>query len=454
MGNTIQLVDAISASPTVRLDLNDESKWFCETFLAPPPRLRRASSVNAMRDGINVSSSQYDARTLQLGLRLITTTQDLNATELQKLFRELDRETNVLKYQPNGATKPVFFRLYRSDAADLVDMVAQKAGRVTNIDLLAEPFAYGLREDLSQILFTNAATAVSGALAYQQVTGIIGDVASPIIAWATREPDTSAGWYVVRSDRAPILQEVEGWTNGTDTTTVSSDASLSNSGGKSISFGTPTIAPRMTKTGLTLTARGTYRVVAQVRSSSGSLTCDFELAAIPPAGTGVLQTVLYTTGIPVAGTTNEIVDLGLIRFPEAMVGSTELENGIAELDLYVARSAGSGSLIVDWIGLIPAGDDTESAIIDADYSAGSLATMVLDGILDREYAVDQASPWTAGAVVITTSLIRRSGAYPLLKPNTTNHFVFLRYGVSGISNSTGLLISYWPKYLHVRPSTT
>lgn len=155
MGDLVRFVDSIATSPTVRLDINDEASWFVRSFSAPPPRLRRSVAQNAMRDGISVGASQYDARTLTIELELVKSTQDASATEVQKLFRELDRASNYLMYQPNNLTKPVFFRLYRSDTSQLEDVIAQAAMRRFTIELLAEPFALGLRETLGPFTVSN-----------------------------------------------------------------------------------------------------------------------------------------------------------------------------------------------------------------------------------------------------------------------------------------------------------
>ena len=144
-GNLVQFVDSIAASPTVLLNINDEVTWTVDTFDAPPPRLRRSVANNAMRDGAFVSSSTYDNRVLSIGLDLRAANQDTWATEFQKLARILDGASSILKYQPNGASKPVFFKTYRSQMVD-VDMSVVGQGSVfVTVELLADPLAVGTR---------------------------------------------------------------------------------------------------------------------------------------------------------------------------------------------------------------------------------------------------------------------------------------------------------------------
>ena len=124
MADVIQFVDAPSVSPTVRLDINDDGKWSAREFLPNLPRLRRSQSQNMLRDGGHVAASVYDMRTLVVSLDLNCATQDIAAAEVQKLARELDRETNYIRYQPTDATFPVFFKTYRSDVSNLVRFAA------------------------------------------------------------------------------------------------------------------------------------------------------------------------------------------------------------------------------------------------------------------------------------------------------------------------------------------
>ena len=228
--DVIKFVDSIASSVTVRLDINDGTTWRTGRFEAPPPRLRRATSQNAMRDGINVSSSQYDARTLTIGLTLVHTSEDAKATEIQKLARELDRDVNFLMYQPVGATKPVFFRLFRSDMSQLEQFTGTPSSLAKpTIELLAEPFALGLLETLGPYTVAYDPAGTNGC--YFDVTGVIGDVeALPSISWPQAAAASSFVYGLRRRgtpSAMPFLLQAESMTAGTDTSVQAHSANYS-----------------------------------------------------------------------------------------------------------------------------------------------------------------------------------------------------------------------------------
>ncbi|OKI47311.1 carbohydrate binding domain-containing protein [Micromonospora sp. CB01531] len=151
MPDVVQFVDSISATPTVRLDLNDDQVWSLKyegTDFTPPP-LRRAVAQTLLADGGRVTAAAYDNRLLRLRLELKDTTVDAVASRTQELMRELDRPTNILKWQP-GTTEPVFFRTMRSDTNRVTEVPGTGTFKLFDVDVLAEPFAYGLKETLPQ----------------------------------------------------------------------------------------------------------------------------------------------------------------------------------------------------------------------------------------------------------------------------------------------------------------
>ena len=149
----VQFVDSISATPTVRLDVN-ASPWSVrrqETQLPPPP-LRRAVVSSLLQDGERIPAAAYGNRVITLRLGLDETiTDDAAAGYIQTLTRELDRASNLLKWQP-GTSNPVFFKTLRADYDALVWDPVQK---VATVSLPAEPFAYGLKEVLPTAVVSN-----------------------------------------------------------------------------------------------------------------------------------------------------------------------------------------------------------------------------------------------------------------------------------------------------------
>jgi hypothetical protein len=157
LGDIVQFVDSIASSPTVRLDLNNENPWalrYDGTDLSPP-LLQSAWSDTLLADGALQVASAYGNRTLRLRLELITSTVDAQATALQNLQREMDRATNFLRWQPTGATNPVFFRTMRSAGNRITEYPGAGTLRVVDVEIQAEPFGYGLKQTLAPVTVYN-----------------------------------------------------------------------------------------------------------------------------------------------------------------------------------------------------------------------------------------------------------------------------------------------------------
>jgi hypothetical protein len=151
--DVVQFVDTISTTPVVRLNLNNEAPWATTAVDASPPPLKQAWSGTLLADGERLSAAAYANRQLRLSLELITASQDASAGALQALWRELDRPSNLLMYQPEGATNPVFFRTLRSMDNSVQDYAGGGPAtlRTVDVEIAAEPFALGLRETLPQV---------------------------------------------------------------------------------------------------------------------------------------------------------------------------------------------------------------------------------------------------------------------------------------------------------------
>jgi len=457
MTDLIAFVDAISTSPTVRLDLNDDAGPFqCLPPSMPPPRLRRAMSQNAMRDGGQVSSSSYDLRTITLTLDLRTPDQDSNALQLQKLARELDRPTNILKYQPVGASKPVFFRTFRSDMAQLADVIAQKAMRQVTIELLAEPFALGLDESLSG---TFTLDGLAGSYEKELPT-ILGDVAAPLVIDVLNAdlplmsgPTWLAAQAVPIGITAPTMARVATnaafGTLGTDTTgTTGAGTGYWNGDYISVSFATnASMVTRATISQPTLAA-GTYRILARVAETSGSST--YSLRVIRQD----LDTGASITWVPDGSGT---LDLGLFRFPfgthdmGAVDGHTIL-NDPANQPWYLQarRLTGAGSLRIDGLLWVPTiMDDAVSnstALVERPTFPGVAPGTVIDAESDQGYVRS-----SGGAVTDSLPFVG-SGSLPWVVPGCTNHLWWVTQPATADSTDTlPFTATYKPRYLFVRP---
>lgn len=470
MADLIQFVDSISATPTVRLDLNDEAYFWVKRFDAPPPRVRRSMANNAMRDGIHVGSSSYGERVLTIELESIQANQDLAAVQMQRLWRELDRANNWIRYQPNGLTKPVFFRTYRSDTSQLEDVIAQAAMRTFTIEVLAEPFALGLKESLGPYTVNNDPAAASNGC-YVDLPTILGDVPTPLVLWDDAASD--AGRYLVAthaSSAVPLIfSQAESMALGTDTTNPGGgpDALMSGTGTNNYartSFATDaTMQVRLTWT-VPATAVGTYRVVAFVRTSAAGLA-EYSLGCsltATPGGVGVAGVEFVPPGV--GGTTaRAVVDLGLIDFSQGVppaVGYGAIVNAFATQALYLYASRVSGTPSLDWdaVALLPVGGQSGETFQPQMLLTVNLgANPVVDGVAEVVSARTVAGDPTTGAATFAHSSFGVVGGFPLAQPAVANRLFLVRAAADGTSlkaTTTAVTGAYWPRYVHVRPETT
>jgi hypothetical protein len=353
MGDRVRFVDKLNALPTVLLNLNDEATWWVRSFDAPPPRKRRSVATNAMRDGGYVSSSTYDMRVLTLTLDMRKTTQDDAATELQKLARILDKPS-ILEYKPDTATSPVFFKVYPSDLAAVVDMYASTAYRQLTIELLAEPFAVGIRTSISAGTVVNTSPYFDIASA-----SIAGDVPTPFwLVDGTPSPSTTTGasykynWLLASTTEEaasqPTIIQCESLTLGADMTVSGSNARHTPTGTGS--------ALRMTysTTGATARAlRGSFRLYVTVTGTSGttsataSVTAKYGSASAADLSTGVTAT---TPSFSPTGTQRVLLDLGTVNFdaPASVDPSPRIE-----ISTSCSTTTGPPTVDYDFLILVP-----------------------------------------------------------------------------------------------------
>jgi hypothetical protein len=456
----IQFVDSIAASPTVRLDVNDAVSWFCTSFKAPPPRLRRSVSANAMRDGDHVSSASYENRTLELELTLVNaTTEDAAATEMQKLWRQLDRADNFLRYQPEGMTKPVFFRLFRSDANDLEELWTVPIARKITIDLLAEPFALGLPETLGPYTVNNDPAAASNPC-YFDVTGVIGDVpALPLLRNTTAKRGQTI--MAIRQHgtpaSAPVAVQCESMSLGTATTNPGGgpDAVMSGTGTNNYvrtSFAASTDFAMRAAYSWTANADtlGKYVIYAAVRRSDNT--------SVITVGAGRTDLATPTaTALPLT-TSRILVRLGMVDLSSPAAnpqGGTTI--AVPSVQLWAGRASGAGTLDWDCMFLIPA----DRAMLHARGDAGGVLTDFENwfdsGTETAIVVADGASP--TGLAVQTQAPMQTSGSFLSLAPNQTNRIWWLTQDASSVPGhaktiTDSVSVSYRPRYLHVRPSAS
>jgi hypothetical protein len=475
MADLIRFVDSVASSPTLRLDLNDESSFWVKSFSAPPPRLRRSMASNAMRDGVSVGSSTYDARTLTLEIQCRKSTQDLAATEMQKLWRELDRATNYLMYQPTGATKPVFFRTFRSDASQLADVMAQAAMRTFTIELLAEPFAVGLPETFSGTFSWDGASS-TGFKASSMPT-IIGDAAAPLTLDVTLTNLPASAWLVAQATPSTLTSPdvVRADTNselGTVGTDTSFSTGLSNiywsTNAASVTFATnANLVARLTGIAPTGFYGGTYRLLAHLLEGTGG-TGSYTVRAGRGNSAGVIsgsintgETKTVAIDGAIGGPIDTFADLGLFRVPFGTDSLTQA-SGFAVSESYwsfeASRTAGSGTLRIDGLLWVPAIMDdaalNSTALITPPASASTTTPKVMRVDADAE----SVSLFVGTNVSDTVTPASVAGGLPFVAPGCTNSLWLIPTAGAAAGTATTTTIaysaSYYPRYLFVRPASS
>jgi hypothetical protein len=467
MASSLKFVDSIISSPTTRLDLGDGTTFRVvrDGTEFPPPSLRRTIAQTLLQDGGIIPAAAYDFRRIVLELTVDAATADAVATALQALHRELDRPGgNLLRWQ-NETTHPVFFRTFRTSASavDARPGFADGKRKRVIVDLLAEPFGYGLLETpvSGATLATNPASANGNFL---DVTGVKGDVETPaLIRWpasavvanretlfAVRRTGTPSG--------APFLFQAEAMAQGTDTTTQANDAAFSGSGNNYSRCTFATFASEQNRLSFTdlgtasVDLRGRYRVFARYRKNT--------------AGDNIVLKLRWGTSFSADTTTNDafttpnvatlcMADLGEIQIPRGRDPVTNFRDGVQVavsdafyLSLRAQRVSGSGTLDVDYLILVPS-DDRLGIVKWAEAGPDRWWLDAYDESVHARNSSDQIATGTPPA--------GPTFGLPMLTPNQTNR-VFMVYEVgSGLTTTfttVAVTISYFPLYLSVRPAST
>lgn len=452
------------------LSLSSDPWCVAEGTRFDPPSLRRAEVSTLLVDGEQYPATAYDNRTISLRLAVQTANPDDLATQLQLLHRQLDKATNILRVQPK-TTEPVYFRTFRAPPEAINVIPRDRRTAIVEVDLPAEPFGYGPKITLTPITVTNdPATGVANGM-YFDVTGVRGDVETPLFlaipatellpgGGSTAGEITSIG--VRRRGtpaNAPLVLQAELGTAGTDTSLPGNDPLMSGSGPNYMrtTFATTTaMALRWSRTTFpdnpSVDTRGTYRVFARTRHSVAGDTIQIRLYASFNGQVVNGETVALTNSTNV-----RYADLGLLQFPSGTDPVTdgysgeELAAGGMTVGVSAARVSGSGNLDVDLLLFVPA--DDRLAMVTWSLFSGP-TTFVLDSARAMAYALGSTGQIRSEPPM---SVI---GSPPMVSPGVTNRIVFVP-DVS-VTNTTSDDITdtvvvapyYWPRYLHVRPVST
>lgn len=463
MPTTWKFVDQPIASPGVLLDMNDGSTWKClggDFFDLPSPPLKRSVASSSMVDGGMLSAAAYDLRKINFTLELTASTEAGREAQVDALKAQLAKPTNLLMFQSELSANPVFFRTFRSDEYDLdTQFIPTKAWRI-ECSLLAEPFAIGIRRDLSQVTITNNPASGTNPTRWD-ITGVVGDAPTPAFM---RISNLGAGVTAIIAQRTvnnptalTLFAQSESATLGTDTTTWS-NAAMSGGAGTATSFATSSMVTRLTFTLPTSTSpealRGRYRVFLRVHT--GGTTADYSIryAQNPSAG----MDAVYGPQVSYhANTVWKFLDLGVIDFPAVQapqaIGYSGLVPALAQASLAIqaSRASGADNLDTDYVYLMPA--DERLCSVSQTAATGYV---VLDGPNEMTYGMASGSSPFSGTLASrgvdnAGGLTPRYGGLPMLVPGVTNR-MFMLVDDNSITSTKTVDVSYWPRWREVATS--
>jgi hypothetical protein len=466
-GYDLAFVDSISATPTVRLNLHvGEAGWstLADGTVFPPPALERVGPQSMLADGGLVASAAYRNRVLTLALMLEQTADpDTAATQLQLLARELDRPGgNFLRYKPDTSA-PVFFRTFRS-GFEAVDW--DPFQRRATVSLLAEPFAYGLRETLSSVATLNNPV---GGMTYD-IASPKGDVETPLYLdidgtnGVTGRLQTCVA--VCRRgtpSASPFALQAEAMTMGTDTVVQVNSATMSGAGSNYVRTtpGTTSMVTRLSiaafPTSPSTDARGTYRVFARVKKNTAGDVWDVRLLW----GSSTTQVTNDTVRTPASDATIRYIDLGLVQVPAGYdpvtdgLSGTELPVQGVFLAVQAQRVSGAGTLDIDVLLFVPADDRMMMVKLPAVQNTGTDSFILEGGPRPAAYCLNVSGQ------LVTTQQSEITGTGPMLTPGRANRIYYMRdlgttaSGGDSVTASTTLTPFYFPRYLApLRPAAS
>lgn len=453
----VKFVNIIDAAPTTRLDLNDLTAFVTERngLDLSPPELKRVTVGSMLRDGEDIPASAYANRTLTIDVLCKASSRDTLGTQLQTLGRELDRKNNILKYQEDSATAPVFFRTFRSPSYDII---GRSPGGGTNVwqlirlRLLCEPFALGVKETATTV--TTARDPATGLHFEIAAAAAKGDVAAPLWWRVDGATTLNQTMLAVRQHGTPTTyyRQCEDMVGITGMDAADVDASPAGAGntvwlvsgdpGGVLELQWAGFPNASGSAGSSVEYRGTYRVFLRCKVSTGTFTIGLDTPYGPA----------YPV-VSVTSTTFRMIDLGLITLPPGQdpvfdgLTNTALAVRTIDLDFLVRRTAGAGTLSMDYAVAVPA--DEALCFVDWGAHASSLRP-VWDGPNDTCYYEH-----TSGGIGSSAAIISRSGDIPTVQPNTINRFIFLESIVSQNSElqTQTTTWAYFPRWLSpIRPA--
>lgn len=470
---TWQFVDSIAASPTVLLDIN-ASPFAVDVqgVDLSPPDYDQSWSTNSLAHGSRLAWEKAPNRVLKIPLHITTSTVAAQESAINSLGRQLSTN-GILKMQ--YGTTPIFFRTFGNPKYGMKIRRALKDSSTINLEIMAEPFGYGTRVEVTGSPFTvsNDPAAATNPCRFD-VTGILGDVSTPLLMLATSTGATNGlvnKWSHIATRRRgtpsnldPVIQ-AEVMLPSTDTALLAvNNAAFSGAGqnGMRVTFATNAamtvrLSDQFPASNVASTDnRGEYLCYARCSKTVAGDTIDVQLRY----GTGAVNHVANDVQRCPAGVTGPFtLNLGKVPVP---TGSDPVFSGysgvqtkalLSWIGLYAQRVAGTGNLDIDYLYLVPADDQTLIIKFPSNDT-----TYAIDGTTDSGGAV-YGAPTTLDEVFTLSQFpqIIGGGGFPEVIPGITNRIYLLRHidpngTVDAIGGTTTFRVYYWPRWREaIRP---
>jgi hypothetical protein len=491
----LRFVGSIAANPTTDLDLNMGQPFVTarEDFTIGDPEFTGSPASIGVKLGYRT-------------LTLVTQAWGSNTTALtaySALARQITVD-NLLMFQLDAATPPVFFRTYPTQPGELQmsGVITDAAGRSyyrLSVQLLADPAAYGLPET-DVVTISNDPASGTNKCFYRWPVPVKGDLETPLYLEAATSDVrgqtrllASQALMGGASQTGPVLVQANALTHGGAVgagvapvgTLVDNTGDAAMSGGNYTRYtgsasddgATPGL-PISLLYGLNLlpgTLVGDYRILMRVRSGATVDVWSFAIAQIQAADnialyTGdVVQYVRDTNG-------PHWLDMGVFRFPFGGPPVDPISTFVAPFTnpglsfavMMFSNAVAAKTVDFDCLLFVPVGLDqaqsTRYATVGVDKSLpGATYKGIYDSPDDITYLVDGSSNYSPGIAP------KYDGGLPTLVPGADNSIHYLQHigtgvndprtsGTSGtndvLTNSTVLTWKYWPNYLWLRPAGT
>lgn len=454
-------VSAPAVTPTVTLSLTQPGlvKVLADSFSLGAPEWEGDSLTGR---------GSYGTRTVEFTVQ-VTGTYQQAATFAQKLARAIAQGSpSWLMFRWSTGDDPMFALVYPSSMRPL-DW--QSGGvEVWNIpvSLLCDAALYGAPET-GNVTVNNDPVAGSNPCFWRIGTTVKGDIETPLLITTGTASDLASRTFLTASSAlkygltqtAPYIVQLNvasgvtasGWTTGsgdaamsggnywryTSTGAGAQGATLTWNAGQFVMAGNPI---------------GDYRVLLRYRSSAPGDGWTVWLGQLDGGSTGDAARPAPTAGW---------MDLGVFRFPasapdvDTLFNTTPAPFG-TRIQLNMALAAGSvagDTLDLDTLMFVPAGLDQAAAnhlalTLAPSGISGSVAA-AFDAVNDSSYLLSSGQIGLRSPSVV--------GTLPTVVPGCDNSLTFLRTiaavdgaATDAISTSTVLNWTYWPRYLHARPT--